>query len=39
MYLEGLIDASSTDEFDSNLAALKSDREASHPVSTPGFYE
>ena len=42
VYLEGLIDASLTDEFDSSLAALKSvwdDREASQPGCTPGFYE
>ena len=42
VYLEGLIDASSTDEFNSNLAAFKSvwdDREASQPGYTPGFYE
>lgn len=42
MYLEGLIDAKSTEEFDSNLAALKlfwDDREASQPGCTPGFHE
>ena len=42
VYLEGLIDAKSTEEFDSNLAALKlvwDDREASQPGYTPGFHE
>ena len=42
MYLEGLIDAVSCEDFDSKLAAVKStweSRELSEPSCTPGFFE
>ena len=42
MYLKGLIDAKSTEEFDSNLAALKhvwDDRETSQPGYIPSFHK